>query len=91
MEIDVQNNSGLGKGSELPQEVRHFNWSAFFITWIWGVFRHCLGAYFRIYFIEIVPRKDWKNLCNYQFYRGNCSGVRHHSYVYVNLVIHLFF
>lgn len=38
MEIDVQNNSGMGKEAELPQEVKHFNWSAFFITWIWGVF-----------------------------------------------------
>ena len=42
MEIDVQNNSGLGKEAELPQEVKHFNWGAFFLTWIWGV---CNSAY----------------------------------------------
>ena len=42
MEIDVQNNSGLGKEAELPQEVRHFNWGAFLVTWIWGL---CNNSY----------------------------------------------
>ena len=40
--IDVQNDSGLGKGSEVPAEVRHFNWGAFWVTWIWGV---CNNSY----------------------------------------------
>jgi len=38
MEIDVNNNSGMGKDTNLPQEVKHFNWGGFFLTWIWGVF-----------------------------------------------------
>ena len=38
MEIDVNNNSGMGKDTDLPQEVKHFNWGGFFLTWIWGVF-----------------------------------------------------
>ena len=38
MEIDVNNNSGMGKDTNLPQEVKHFNWGGFFLTWIWGAF-----------------------------------------------------
>lgn len=32
------NNSGQGKGTEIPKEVRRFNWGAFFFGWFWGLF-----------------------------------------------------
>lgn len=32
------NNSGQGKGSAVPEEIKAFNWGAFCLNWIWGVF-----------------------------------------------------
>lgn len=37
MEENFVNNSGQGKGTDIPAEVKRFNWGAFFFSWIWGV------------------------------------------------------
>jgi len=29
--------SGLGKGSPVPEEIKGWNWGAFFLNWIWGI------------------------------------------------------
>ena len=35
---DYGNSSGFGKASIVPDEVaHHFNWGAFFLSWIWGI------------------------------------------------------
>jgi hypothetical protein len=31
------NNSGQGAASVLPDELKGWNWGAFFLTWIWGI------------------------------------------------------
>ena len=37
-DLNFVNNSGQGKGNEIPREVKRFNWGAFFFSWIWGLF-----------------------------------------------------
>ena len=39
-DLNFVNNSGQGKNTEIPQEVKRFNWGAFFWSWIWGLFNH---------------------------------------------------
>jgi len=36
------NQSGMGAMSQLPVELKGWNWGAFWLTWIWGIFN---GAY----------------------------------------------
>ncbi len=36
-EFICENGSGLGKGSPVPEELKRWNWGAFFLNWIWGV------------------------------------------------------
>ena len=31
------NTSGEGKGALVPEELKGWNWGAFFLTWIWGI------------------------------------------------------
>ncbi len=33
----VENTSGQGRLATIPEEVRGWNWGAFFLSWIWGV------------------------------------------------------
>ena len=35
--ISDQNTSGYGSLASMPPEIRHWNWGAFFLTWIWGI------------------------------------------------------
>lgn len=35
---EIINNSGQGKGSVVPEEVKAFSWGAFFLSWVWGCF-----------------------------------------------------
>jgi len=41
MEADTQSKqtppSGMGKGSPVPDEIKGWNWGAFFLNWIWGI------------------------------------------------------
>lgn len=37
MEENIVNNSGQGKGIEVPHEICRFSWGAFFLSWIWGL------------------------------------------------------
>ncbi len=32
-----ENSSGKGKGSSVPREIKHWNWGAFLLSWIWGL------------------------------------------------------
>ena len=38
MDENIVNNSGQGKGIDIPAEVKRFNWGAFFFQWVWGLF-----------------------------------------------------
>ncbi len=35
--MEQQYQSGMGKRSVLPRELRGWNWGAFFLNWIWGI------------------------------------------------------
>ena len=35
--LAADNTSGLGAASQLPPELRGWNWGAFLLTWIWGI------------------------------------------------------
>lgn len=37
MDFTIENNSGQGKNSTLPPEIKGWNWGAFFLNWIWGI------------------------------------------------------
>lgn len=32
-----ENTSGLGENSKIPEEIKKWNWGAFFFNWIWGL------------------------------------------------------
>ncbi|MDO5610948.1 MAG: cytochrome c oxidase assembly factor Coa1 family protein [Pseudomonadota bacterium] len=34
----MSNTSGQGAGTPLPEELRGWNWGAFFLNWVWGLF-----------------------------------------------------
>jgi len=34
----VENTSGQGKTASVPIEIQKWNWGAFFLNWIWGLF-----------------------------------------------------
>ena len=37
-QVVVENNSGMGKGTQVPDIVaKKFNWGAFLLNWIWGL------------------------------------------------------
>ena len=36
-QTNPENTSGMGKDSIVPEEVRKWNWGAFFLNWIWGI------------------------------------------------------
>jgi hypothetical protein len=33
----VENTSGQGFAASAPEEIKEWNWGAFFLTWIWGI------------------------------------------------------
>ncbi len=37
LEIEVENNSGGGKGIEIPDGVKGWSWGAFLLNWIWAI------------------------------------------------------
>ena len=37
---DTTNTSGQGSAALVPKEIQHWNWGAFLLTWIWGLFHH---------------------------------------------------
>jgi len=34
---DVENNSGMGKGIDIPDGVKGWSWGAFLLSWIWAI------------------------------------------------------
>ena len=51
---DTQNTSGLGTSSYVPQEIRCWNWGAFFLNWIWGI-----GNSVWIALLMFIPIFNW--------------------------------
>lgn len=37
MDFEFENNSGQGKNSPVPEEIKGWSWGAFFLNWIWGI------------------------------------------------------
>ena len=37
MEVAPENTSGQGRSAIIPQEIRGWNWGAFFFGWLWGI------------------------------------------------------
>jgi hypothetical protein len=37
LEVDVENNSGGGKGIAVPEGVKGWSWGAFLLNWIWAI------------------------------------------------------
>ncbi len=49
---DIDNTSGYGKASILPITLKKWNWGAFFLTWLWGLFN---GTYISLLYFIPVP------------------------------------
>jgi len=47
-----ENTSGKGKESEVPNELKKWNWGAFCFSWIWGIFNNTYRAF--LVFIPLV-------------------------------------
>lgn len=41
----MTNTSGQGKDARVPDEIRGWNWGAFFLNWIWGIGNHTYVAF----------------------------------------------
>ncbi|WP_293763946.1 hypothetical protein [uncultured Paraglaciecola sp.] len=37
LKVDTENNSGMGKGQALPDNIKGWSWGAFFLSWIWAI------------------------------------------------------
>ena len=46
----MENTSGQGKQALIPEEIRGWNWGAFLLGWLWGLFN---GTY--IAFLSLIP------------------------------------
>lgn len=44
MSTDIENTSGQGPASQVPAEIRRWNWGAFLLSWIWGIGNNTLAA-----------------------------------------------
>ena len=42
--MDIENTSGQGPASQVPAEIRRWNWGAFLLNWIWGIRHNTLAA-----------------------------------------------
>jgi hypothetical protein len=42
--MDVANTSGQGRASQVPPEIRRWNWGAFTLNWIWGIGNNTLAS-----------------------------------------------
>src|ERR1700758_688209 len=36
--INMDNTSGTGPAATVPEEIKGWNWGAFLLTWLWGIF-----------------------------------------------------
>jgi hypothetical protein len=51
----MENTSGLGKDSEVPSEIQAWNWGAFFLNALWGLFNRTYIALLAILPIIGIP------------------------------------
>jgi hypothetical protein len=54
MDDTPENTSGLGKNSTIPPAIKGWNWGAFLLHWIWGIFNNTFIA-----FLTWVPIFGW--------------------------------
>ncbi len=43
---DAENTSGQGPSTDIPREIIWWNWGAFFLNWIWGIWNKTYIAFF---------------------------------------------
>lgn len=44
--MDGKNTSGHGDYSDVPEDIKKWNWGAFWLTWVWGIGNKCYVALF---------------------------------------------
>jgi hypothetical protein len=42
----TENTSGQGRSADIPREIIWWNWGAFFLNWIWGIFNKTYIAFY---------------------------------------------
>ncbi len=50
----MENTSGMGVNAQVPAEIKGWNWGAFFLNWIWGLFNNTFIA-----LLTLVPCVGW--------------------------------
>ena len=51
----AENTSGKGKGSEVPQVIKTWNWGAFFLSALWGIFNKTYIALWSVFPLVSIP------------------------------------
>jgi hypothetical protein len=51
----MENTSGQGKDSEVPSEIQSWNWGAFFLNALWGLFNKTYIALFSVIPVVGIP------------------------------------
>ncbi|MBN1398636.1 MAG: hypothetical protein JXA06_11450 [Bacteroidetes bacterium] len=77
----AENTSGKGKGSEVPPVIRTWNWGAFFLSALWGIFNKTYIALWSVIPLMAIPmafilgfkgsewawqNKRWKSIEHFQ-------------------------
>jgi len=67
----MENTSGLGQSSSVPEEIKGWSWGAFLFNWVWGIFNQtyiallCLVPFVGVIMVFIVGFKGrewaWRN------------------------------
>mgnify|MGYP003297937111 CR=1 FL=1 len=75
-EMAFVNNSGQGKDSVVPAEVKGYSWGAFTLSWIWGIFNNSWFTMFAFLgaILSLIPFIGWLipwALCIWFGFRGN--------------------
>jgi hypothetical protein len=53
--MHMENTSGHGEFAQIPEEIRGWNWGAFWLTWIWGIANKCYVALFALIPLVGIP------------------------------------
>jgi len=69
--MEFVNESGQGRSASVPAEIKKWNWGAFWLPWIWGIYHNtwisllCFVPYVNIIFTFILAAKGsewaWQN------------------------------
>jgi len=70
-ELKINNNkdntSGHGISTNIPNEIKKWNWGAFFFTYIWGIFNKVYISFIWIFCIIPISNTDFNNLTTSRF------------------------